>query len=160
MKFVNFLKSRLIFNIFYFSECLQTNFSYISREHIPRTKRRFNLKSSTDSFHMKTKILAEFHICVSVPLRTLIWHIRRSMTFLLRHHLYSLKTRCESERILSIKNMLNLKMKSLTHGIPTELTEQDQRTILFTETRNVHLQFLPYNTTNISHIFLVLQLLI
>ena len=51
-------------------------------------------------------------------------------------------------------------MKSLTHGIPTELTEQDQRTILFTETRNVHLQFLPYNTTNISHIFLVLQLLI
>ena len=82
------------------------------------------------------------------------------MTFFLRHHLYSLKTRCESERILSIKNMLNVKMKSLTHGIPTELTEQDQRTILFTETRNVHLQFLSYNTTNISHIFLVLQLLI
>ena len=133
---------------------------YISREHISRTKRRLNLKYSTDSFYMKTKILAEFHICVSVPLRTLIWHIRRSMTFFLRHHLYSLKTRCESERILSIKNMLNVKMKSLTHGIPTELTEQDQRTILFTETRNVHLQFLSYNTTNISHIFLVLQLLI
>ena len=64
MKFVNFLKSRLIFNIFYCSECLQTNFSHISRAHISKSKRCFNVKSSTCYFQMKAKILSDFQICI------------------------------------------------------------------------------------------------
>ena len=31
---------------------------------------RVNVKSSTYYFHMKTKILADFQICISVPLKT------------------------------------------------------------------------------------------
>ena len=34
----------------------------------PENKRCFNVKSSTYYFYMKTKILAEFQICISVPL--------------------------------------------------------------------------------------------
>ena len=45
------------------SECLQTNFPHISK-----SKRCFDVKSSTHCFHMKTKILADFQICISVPL--------------------------------------------------------------------------------------------
>ena len=42
-------------------------FTY-SRAHNSKSKRFFNAKSSTYYFHMKTKILADFQICVSVPL--------------------------------------------------------------------------------------------
>ena len=35
---------------------------------ISKSKRCFNVKSSTLYFHMKTKILADFQICISVPL--------------------------------------------------------------------------------------------
>ena len=34
------------------------------------------MKSSTYCFHMKTKILADFQVCISVPLRILVWYIR------------------------------------------------------------------------------------
>ena len=37
--------------------------------HISKSKRCFNVKSSTYYFHMKTKILADFYIYISVPLR-------------------------------------------------------------------------------------------
>ena len=57
VKFVNFLKSRLIFN-----------FSHISRAHISKTKRCFNVKSSQYYFHMNVRILTDFQICISVPL--------------------------------------------------------------------------------------------
>ena len=40
----------------------------ISHAHISKSKGCFNLKSSAYYFHMKTKILADFQICVSVPL--------------------------------------------------------------------------------------------
>ena len=53
------------------------NFSYISRTHISKSKRCINVKCSTYYFHMKTKILADFQICISVPL-ILLW------TFLIR----------------------------------------------------------------------------
>ena len=33
------------------------------------SKRCFNVKSSIYYFHMKTKILADFQICISVPLK-------------------------------------------------------------------------------------------
>ena len=44
------------------------NFSRISRAHITESKSCFNVKSSTYYFHMKMKILADFQICISVPL--------------------------------------------------------------------------------------------
>ena len=34
-----------------------------------KVKGVFNVKSSTHCFHMKTKILVDFQICISVPLR-------------------------------------------------------------------------------------------
>ena len=42
--------------------------SHNSRAHISKSKRCLNVKSSTYYFHMKTKILGEFQICISVPL--------------------------------------------------------------------------------------------
>ena len=66
MKFVNFLKSRLIFNML--SECLETNFSHNLVAHISKSKKCFNVKFSTYYFHMKTKIFTDFQICISVPL--------------------------------------------------------------------------------------------
>ena len=70
MKFVSFLKSRLIFNVCYcFWMFLNKFFTYsASRVHISKSKRCFNMKSSTYYFHMKIKILAYFQICISIPL--------------------------------------------------------------------------------------------
>ena len=45
--------------------CKQT--FHISHAHI--SKSSFNVKSSTYYFHMKTKIMADFQICISIPLR-------------------------------------------------------------------------------------------
>ena len=68
MKFANFLKIRLIFNICYcFWMFVNKLFTY-PRVHISKNKRCFNMKSSTYYFYMKTKILADFQICDSVPL--------------------------------------------------------------------------------------------
>ena len=41
---------------------------HISRAHISKGKECFNVKPSTNYFHMKTKIFADFQICISVPL--------------------------------------------------------------------------------------------
>ena len=67
VKFVNFSKSRLIFNILLFLNVCKQTF-HTSRAHILKIKRCFNAKSSTYYFHMKTKILADFQICISVTL--------------------------------------------------------------------------------------------
>ena len=45
-----------------------SNFSHISRLHISKSKRCFNVKSSVYYFHMRINILADFCICISVPL--------------------------------------------------------------------------------------------
>ena len=42
-------------------------FPYLTT-HISKSKRCFNVKSSTYCFHMKSKILVDFQICISVPL--------------------------------------------------------------------------------------------
>ena len=63
--FVNFLKSRLIFNIYYFW-MLTFHISHV-RAHVSQSKRCVNVKSSTYYFPMKTKILADFQIFISVP---------------------------------------------------------------------------------------------
>ena len=55
------------------SECLQTNFSQISLAYIPKRKGYVNVKSSTNYFHVKTKILADFKISISVPLSNDVW---------------------------------------------------------------------------------------
>ena len=39
-----------------------------SHAHISKSKRCFNVESSAYYFHMKTKILEDFQICISVPL--------------------------------------------------------------------------------------------
>ena len=69
MKFVNFLKSRLIFSIFYcFWMFVNKPFTYIMYACI-KSKRCFNVKSSTYHFYTKKEILADFQICISVPLK-------------------------------------------------------------------------------------------
>ena len=52
--------------ILYLNVCKQ-NFD-ISRAHISKSRWSFNVKSSAYYFHMKTKILTDFQICISVPL--------------------------------------------------------------------------------------------
>ena len=42
-------------------------FTYLTGA-ISKNKRRSNVKSSTFHFHIKTKILTDFQICISVPL--------------------------------------------------------------------------------------------
>ena len=64
-----------------------TNFSHISHAHVSESKRCFNVKSSTYCFHMKTKILADFQICISVPLKIIKSNFLRfaPMEFILNH---------------------------------------------------------------------------
>ena len=49
-------------------------FTY-SRALILKHKRFFNVKSSTYCFHVKTKILGDFQICISVPLENEITEV-------------------------------------------------------------------------------------
>ena len=43
------------------------HFTYLACAYLKKG-RFFNVKSSTFYFHMTTKIVVEFHICISVPL--------------------------------------------------------------------------------------------
>ena len=45
------------------------SFSHISCAHISKSKWCFNVKSSAYSFHMNTKILTNFQICIRAPLK-------------------------------------------------------------------------------------------
>ena len=72
---LNFLKIKLIFNIFYcfwmFVNKLCTYIiSHINCAHVSKCKKCFNVKSLTYCFHMEKKILADFQNCISVPLIT------------------------------------------------------------------------------------------
>ena len=60
-----------------------SNFSHILRAHIWKSKRCFNVKSSTNYFQMTTKILAAFQICISVPLR--FFRVLTHVFFNMRH---------------------------------------------------------------------------
>ena len=66
VKFVNFLKSRLIFNILLFLNVCKYTF-HICHVHISQ-KVKGVLISSIYYFHIKTKILADFQICIIVLL--------------------------------------------------------------------------------------------
>ena len=72
MKFVSFLKLRVIFNVFYGFWMFANQTFHKSHVRISqKVKGDFNVKSSTYYFHMKTKILADFQTCISVPLKLL-----------------------------------------------------------------------------------------
>ena len=62
-KQVNFYHILLFLNV-----CKQT--FHISDVRKSQKVEHFNVKLSTYYFHMKTKILADFQICISVPLRS------------------------------------------------------------------------------------------
>ena len=67
VKFINSLKSKLIFNIFYcFGMFVNILFTYLTCAHL-KSKRCLNVKSSTYFFQMKTDILLDLQICISVP---------------------------------------------------------------------------------------------
>ena len=67
MKFLFFLKSRLLFNILY-CFCMFVNKHFIiTGVYISKIKRCYNSKLSAYYFQVKTKISVEFHICISVP---------------------------------------------------------------------------------------------
>ena len=70
VKFVNFLKSRIIFILVLLFLYVYKQTFHISHvlAHISKRKSCFNVKSSTYYFHVKTKILEHFQICISVPL--------------------------------------------------------------------------------------------
>ena len=56
--------------VLFLNVCKQT-FRIISRAHISKSKRCFNVKSSTYYFYIKTRISADFQIWISVPLKFL-----------------------------------------------------------------------------------------
>ena len=63
-----FLKSRLLFNIFY-CFCMFVNKHFIYLECIiSKIKQCYNAKPSAYYFYVKKKILVDFHTCISVPL--------------------------------------------------------------------------------------------
>ena len=67
VKLAKFLKSRLVFNICCCRMFVNKPPTYISHAHISKSKRYFDVKFSR-YFHMKTKVLRNFQICISVPL--------------------------------------------------------------------------------------------
>ena len=52
-----------------------SNFSHIFCAHISKSKGGFNVKYSTYNLPMKTEILVQFQICISVPLRFVIFYV-------------------------------------------------------------------------------------
>ena len=81
VKFANYLKSRPIFSMFYcFWIFVNKLFIYLTGLYL-KSKRCFNVKSSTNYFHMKTKILVDFQIWISVPLKKKAYRNSR-LTFL------------------------------------------------------------------------------
>ena len=68
VKIVFFLNIRLLFNIFCCFCMFVKNISYISSAYISKTKHCNNGKPSAYCFYVKTKMLVDFHIYISVPL--------------------------------------------------------------------------------------------
>ena len=96
MNFVNFLKSRLIFNIFYCFWVFVNSVNNISRTHISKSKRGFDVKFSAYYFNTKTKILVDFQICISAPL-----NVRKTGWKKIRFQLALNKTFCPTPPPLS-----------------------------------------------------------
>ena len=71
-----------------------SNFLHILRAHISKSKRCFNMKSSANYFHMTTKILADFQICISVPLK--FFRVLTHIFFNMRHFRLQILPPCYS----------------------------------------------------------------
>ena len=79
MKFVFFLKSRLIFKMF-FCFCMFVNKHFINTSaYISKSKRHHNAKTSAYYFYVRTKIPSNFHICIGVPLMIETLHMLVSL---------------------------------------------------------------------------------
>ena len=72
LKFVNVFKSRLLFNILLFLYVCKKTFHKFHVRISQKENRCFNVKSSAYYFHMKTNILADFQICISVTFKVCI----------------------------------------------------------------------------------------
>ena len=72
MKFINFLKSKLIFHILLFLNVCKQTFHRSHLDISQKVKSILNIKSTTYYFHMKTKVLVDFQICISVPSKLLL----------------------------------------------------------------------------------------
>ena len=71
VKFVNFLNSRLIFNIFCFWMFVNKHFTYITCTYF----KKWNVlwcEIFSKYFHLQAKILTHFQVCISVPLKLII----------------------------------------------------------------------------------------
>ena len=73
MKFEFFLKSRLLFLTYSIVSAMFVN-KYISGVYISKNKQCHNVKPTTYHFYVKTKILVDFHICISVTLKVYLGH--------------------------------------------------------------------------------------
>ena len=97
---------------------IKTNFSHISVAYISKRERRFNDKSSTYHFHAKTKILADFQICISVSLSVIHWDftflvlslmpVKFSSRFSINRGLFLVKTDSDFLTLSSIIFVLNI----------------------------------------------------
>ena len=68
VKFVFFLKSRLLFSVFY-CFCVFVNKHFIiSGVHISKNEQNHHAKPSAYHFYVKTEVSVDFYICSSVPL--------------------------------------------------------------------------------------------
>ena len=76
--FVNFLKSRLIFNIFYcFWMFANELFTYLTCAYLKKGALMWNLQYIF-SYKEETKIWADFQICIIVPLiRHFVWYLEK-----------------------------------------------------------------------------------
>ena len=107
--------------------CKQT--CNISHACISQSVKGFNVKSSTYYFHVTTKILADFQICISVPLIFTYHYLQQRIRFLIftgdldhkLHHLNSLRSinteaaiqNCSYEKVFW-KNAANLQENTHT----------------------------------------------
>ena len=89
--------------------------SHISLAHISKSKRCFNVKSSRYYFHVKTKILVNFQIRISVPLTFFLiqetipqWSIVKNLSLFLEMHQINL--------LLQQKNFFINKIMSFTYS--------------------------------------------
>ena len=62
-------------------------FSHNSRAHISESKWCFKVKFTTYYFHMKMKILADFQICIIVPLSKCTLPVVHSVDIFMHHKL-------------------------------------------------------------------------
>ena len=109
VKFVNFLKSRLIFMLLYCFWMFVNKLFSISRGHISKHNRWFSVKSWTYYFYVKTKMLTNFQICITCILLTSFYPL------LFVQSLASFKALLSRLSFLPPNTIyLNLKLESLT----------------------------------------------